>query len=213
MNLRVSLHAREQLGLTLIEMMVAILIFAIISVLAYQSFDGLLRARDRQISIQQENNELYRALAVLQQDLIHLRPRPYRDQFGDQHAAYQAPTPVYDVEFVRGGLPPVSGIEGGLQRVGYRVENDGRLSRNVWPVTDPNVNTNPMQQFLLSDVRDFEVEQLDSLNFWVPTWPPLNQNLPKDQLPRMIRITLSMDDGETITRMIPGVEYVEETES
>ena len=197
----------SQFGLTMIEILVALLVVSIVSVLGYQALDGVLRARDRQVDTQQELAAVQRALLLLEGDLLHLRARPVRDPFGDLLPAYRVPAGIDLVQLTRGGLPPAAGIAGGLQRVAYRIE-DGTLARSSWPVVDRIGTAGASAQPLLDGVRELRLEQLDPLNFWVPVWPPLNEAMNPDQLPRMIRLQLTLEDGRQFEKLLPGLDPV-----
>jgi hypothetical protein len=59
---------------------------------------------------------------------------------------------------------------------------------------------------LLTGVEEFVVEQLDGNNVFVNAWPPINENVRLNGLPKMIRLRLKFEDGDQLERLIPGVE-------
>ena len=198
---------RQQFGFTLIEVLVALVIFAVLSVLGYQGLAAILDYEQRSRTAYEEQMQLHRATAVLLQDFIHLRPRSTRDRLGGRNRAYQTTDPDYIVSFVRGGLPTVPGSSfGGMQRVAYSVSDDDELLRWVWPVLDSFTEIDPDSTVLINAVDSFEVYQLNAANEFEENWPPLNETLPDDVLPRMIRLEIILSEGITIERLIPGVE-------
>jgi general secretion pathway protein J len=198
---------RQQFGFTLIEVLVALVIFAVLSVLGYQGLAAILDYEQRSRTAYEEQMQLHRATAVLLQDFIHLRPRSTRDRLGGRNRAYQTTDPDYIVSFVRGGLPTVPGSSfGGMQRVAYSVSDDDELLRWVWPVLDSFTEIDPDSTVLINVVDSFEVYQLNAANEFEENWPPLNETLPDDVLPRMIRLEIILSEGITIERLIPGVE-------
>ena len=203
---------RRQLGFTLIEVLVALVIFAVLSVLGYQGLAAVLDYDQRSRTAYQEQMQLHRATAVLLQDFIHLRPRTTRDRLGGRNRAYQTNDPDYVVSFVRGGLPSIPGNSfGSMQRVAYSVSDENELLRWVWPVMDSFTEIEPEADVLMNSVVSFEVYQLNAANEFERDWPPLNETLPEEILPRMIRLEITMLDGYTVERLIPGVEYVPST--
>lgn len=200
-----SNQAAPQRGFTLIEILVALMAMAVLSVLAYSAFDGILQveARSKREFLQENRQQL--ALSILLNDLLHLRPRPARDTLGGIDGAYLAPQGEHVLVFTRGGLPHFRGMGGGLQRVGYRVA-DGRLLRTTWAVVDAAPATESRDQVLTTGVRRLEVAQLDSQARYVPNWPPANERLPADALPGMMRVTLTLNDGQQQTLLVPGPE-------
>jgi general secretion pathway protein J len=198
---------RQQFGFTLIEVLVALVIFAVLSVLGYQGLAAILDYEQRSRTAYEEQMQLHRATAVLLQDFIHLRPRSTRDRLGGRNRAYQTTDPDYIVSFVRGGLPTLPGSSfGGMQRVAYSVSDDDELLRWVWPVLDSFTEIDPDSTVLINVVDSFEVYQLNAANEFEENWPPLNETLPDDVLPRMIRLEIILSEGITIERLIPGVE-------
>jgi len=202
-------RVRHQIGFTLIEVLVALVIFAVLSVLGFQGLAAVLDYDQRSRTAYQEQIQLHRATAVLLQDFIHLRPRSTRDRLGGRNRAYQTTDPDYVVSFVRGGLPSIPGNSfGGMQRVAYSVSDEDELLRWVWPVLDSFTEVEVESTVLMNSVASFEVFQLNAANEFEENWPPLNESLSEEALPRMIRLEITMLDGFTVERLIPGVEYV-----
>ncbi len=185
---------RRASGFTLLELLIAISIFAMVSAMAYSGLNNVLRARDRL----EAEREFWRGLTLvflrMQDDFAQARPRTVRDQFGNGQPAFIGqPTDIRalgapSVEFTRGGVfvfdlpaeqddaklpdkqpPPRSDLE----RIAYRY-NDGVLYRWSWPVLDRAPTTVPVETVMLRDVEKFEVKFFNegftsNLNQWAPT--------------------------------------------
>lgn len=192
-------------GFTLVEILVALLIMSVLSVLAYQAFDGILQMEARSKEDFLEENRRSLATSIILNDFLHMRPRPVRDQLGGIRNAYLAPSGDYVVEFTRGGLPDFDTMRGGIQRLGYRVENS-QLIRTSWPTADAGATLEPLDQVLATGIREIRVEQFDGDSRFVPLWPPVNQNLTPDALPAMVRITLVTAAGDEQEILIPGLQ-------
>ena len=192
-------------GFTLVEILVALLIMAVLSVLAYNAFDGILLVEQRSKEEFLAENRRSLATSILLNDFLHLRPRPARDELGGIREAYRAPSGNYDVEFTRGGLPDFPAMQGGIQRVAYRVE-EGRLLRSTWQRVDSGPTPRVSDQVLADGIDDIRVEQLDSGGEFVPVWPPVNESLPVEAVPAMIRVTLRLKERGEISLLIPGPE-------
>jgi general secretion pathway protein J len=190
-------------GFTLIEIMVALIIMAVIMIMAYNAFDGVLRLESRSKEAFLAENRRSLAFSIMLNDFLHMRARPARDQLGGVRPAYLAPSGDYSVEFTRGGLPDVGTMAGGIQRVAYRVE-ENKLIRTTWQTVDIAASTETLDQVLATGVVDLEVSQLDQDRRYTGNWPPLNVDLNPDALPPMVRIVLTTQDGDDIDMLIPG---------
>ena len=190
-------------GFTLVEILVALLIMSVLSVLAYNAFDGILLVESRSKEEFLAENRRGLAVSIILNDLLHLRARPARDELGGVQNAYLAPSAEYQVLFTRGGLPDFPTMRGGIQRVAYRVE-DSRLIRTTWPRVDVGPTPEPLDQVLATGVTRLKVEQLDRQGEFIPVWPPINEHREAEALPSMIRITLRLDDNEEMVLLVPG---------
>lgn len=196
---------RRVLGFTLIEMLVALTVFSILSVMAYRALDGVLALDERSSNTLAADSAKHRAMAILLQDFLHIRPRVVRDERNDYQRAYEI-SEEYTVRFTRGGLPMLASILAGMQRVAYSLNDDKELLRWVWPELDGTSDLEPQSKVLLTGVEEFLVEQLDKNNSFVNAWPPINEATELHGLPKMIRLTIELTDGSKLERLIPGVE-------
>jgi general secretion pathway protein J len=192
-------------GFTLIEMLVALTVFSILSVLAYRALDAVLALDERSSNTLAANSAKHRAMAILLQDFLHIRPRVVRDERNDYQRAYEI-SEEYAVRFTRGGLPMLPSMPSGMQRIAFSVNDDKELLRWVWPQLDSTSDLEPKPQVLLMGVEEFMAEQLDNDNIFVNAWPPVNEEIELDGLPKMIRLTIEFEDGSQLERLIPGVE-------
>lgn len=158
-----SQAAKRSQGFSLVELMIALAIFALLVTLAYQAVNLLLDAGRRVETPQRELQELQRAMVVIERDLHQLallRPANTGNPFSAGQAAsnsIQQPeeTGVL-LAFTRGGNPDVAwqARDGGLrrstlQRVRY-VWEEGRLLRQTWNLVDHVETAEPVSQVLLA---------------------------------------------------------------
>lgn len=124
-------------GFTLIEMLVALFVFALLSSAALGlltiSADSENIAREKSAEI----SKLRRFSIILRQDMVQAAPRPARDVRGNQLPAFRAERDVL-AGFVRGGVQ-ILGDEGrvdsAVQRIEYRYA-DGVFSRFAYSHID-----------------------------------------------------------------------------
>ena len=188
-------------GFTLLELLVAIGIFAVISGIAYGSLTRLMEDRARLQAEQAFWSRLSLTFARMEEDFSQARERSVRDVIGFTQPAFRGqPTDTRalappNVEFTRGGVLTFSdGARSDLQRVAYRLV-DGTLQRLTWPVLDLGPQTTPAETPLLNDVEEFRVQ------FCLPpvcadlldVWPPQGTNAPPPELlPRGVKITMTL---------------------
>jgi general secretion pathway protein J len=149
----------QQRGFTLIEMLAAVAIFAVIGMVAYGSLDLLLKQRDDLQRHSDRFSQLQSAMMIIEQDIQQAVNRPVRSGYGEAQAAMELDSESREnghllLSLTRAGYPlPSPQQRSGLYRVAYRV-SDGDLQRLVWPVLDQAQDTRPTVYVLLHDVRD-----------------------------------------------------------
>lgn len=187
-------------GFTLIEVLVALAIFGILSVVAYQTLgqsltntEVLNQRMDRMQSIQ-------RTMRLLGRDLMQAAPRPVRDTLGGGFlpALRTDRGTEFALEVTRGGWPNPAGLpRGTLQRAAYRIE-DGELMRYHWQVLDPTLNDEAIATVLLDDVDSLLFRFLQVNDEWIEQWPP--QGAGQRTRPRAVEVVLTLVDQGEIRR-------------
>lgn len=203
---RTTSKGKNQSGFTLVEVIVAFVIFSIITVACFRAVTFILSYVERDQAFYQDQSRMQRAWNIVLQDMLHMRPRTERDRLGSVARAYQTDFDEYLLVLTRGGMPSITGTEGGIQRVAYSLDENGQFLRWTWPGMDLYDDTDAAPQVLMGGVRAVQFLQLNSSNEYEASWPPLNQQTTDDELPRMIKLSIEMEDGSGIERVIPGVE-------
>jgi len=191
-------------GFTLLELLVAIAIFALVSAIAYGSLNRLLQDRQHLDA----EHEFWRSLSLtftrMEDDFSQARERKVRDAIGFSQPAFRGQptdtraTGLPSVEFTRGGvLTFTSGARSDLQRIGYRLV-DGTLKRLVWPVLDQGPQTTPQEYPLLAHVEEFRVRFFAPAGVWLDQWPAEGI---ADVLPRGVEIKLTLTGRGEFTRL------------
>jgi general secretion pathway protein J len=195
-------------GFTLIELMVAILILAIMATMAYGAIQNSVNNREIIQANEKRLLEVQTAMRIMSQDFVQLVPRPVRQPVGDGWLpAIQGEaggTPL--VSFTRGGWANPAGIQRpGLQRVAYVLEN-GTLRREHWPVLDATLASEAIKRELVTKVRNFRIRYMDVGRQWREQWPVQGVSqgaMPGEDLSRPIavEVTLELEDWGTIMRV------------
>lgn len=126
-------RAERQSGFTLLEMLIAMMVFAIMSVIAYQGLRAVLDV-DQATRLQaQRLADLQVTLSVLERDLAQVVDVSVRDEFGDRLPPLRL-RPGADallLELVRAG----AGGDQRLRRTAWQITSRG-LERRMWSGVD-----------------------------------------------------------------------------
>ncbi|MBV9344329.1 MAG: type II secretion system minor pseudopilin GspJ [Gammaproteobacteria bacterium] len=203
---------RAARGFTLVELLVAVFIVAIVFAMGYGAINQAVQSREILRDEQTQLLGLQNAIRLLEQDFVQAAPRPVRQPVGDEPAQAAmigaAPGAQPVVAFTRNGWANPAGLQRpGLQRVAYRLEN-GTLRREYWNVLDPTLNSPLVHRDLLEHVKAFTVRYLDPNHQWLDQWPPLT-NCPTctneqalRQRPLAVEVTIDTADWGKIVRII-----------
>jgi general secretion pathway protein J len=201
-------------GFTLIEVMIALFISAIMFAIGYGAINQSLQDRDRLNVSQQRITEIQRGMRVVAQDFAQIVARPARDTegAGDLQAAVLATGSDNTlVTFSRAGWSNPAGVQRPAeQRVRYQFI-EGALVRHHWLSLDPALNSEPRERVLLTKVKSVEVRFLDPASrSWRTEWPlatttgpvgPLNIDDALRPRPLAIEFTVVLEDWGRIVRV------------
>lgn len=191
---------RRHGGFTLLELLVALSIFAIMAVMAYAGLQAVLRTREHTDEAAKRLNDLQTAFMFLQSDIEQSTGRSVRDVLGDPVPAMEGASgtqPFLQLTRAVGGRYP--GLERvGLQRVEYALV-DGRLVRRTWAVLDRAQDSRPLSANLLSGVHSVLVRFRSTS--WIDFWPPAGAENDLSRLPRAVEIQVNLDAGGYVRRL------------
>ena len=197
-------------GFTLLELLVALAVFAIMATAAYSGLRNVLFTR---AAVEEQNRRLAAVqLTVfrLEQDIQQAVLRGVRDEYGDPQPALRGGDLLDDALILtRAGWDnPLSQSRATLQRVAYRLR-EGRLWRLHWDVLDRGGLVAPRETLLIDQVQEFRARFLDQEGEWRNDWPPPADVVADDKPPnpnsppRAVEITLTLEDWGAITRLFP----------
>ena len=185
------------------ELLVAMVIFAIMSAIAYSGLQAILNTRAQTDITAAKLKDLQTAILFLKQDIEQTIERDVRDGYGtSQHALIGGTSGLYPLELTRAGNSNPLGIpRSNLKRIAYSLVNN-EFFRLSWKHLDRPQETMPTKFKLLDNVSSFEVRYLDQKQEWQSSWPPTSST---DQsspgLPVAIEITLTLEQWGEIKRL------------
>lgn len=178
-------------GFTLLELLIAIALFALLGVGTYRLLDSVLRVDEATRLQEQRLRELTRGMAAFERDLRQVLARPVRAPYGDSLAALLGEgRERQTLEFTRTGWRnPTDSPRSRLQRVRWEVR-DGYWERRYWPVLDQAQDSQPQVQQVLDGVSGWQVRYLDQDGNWQDSWPGGVDEQSLGTLPRAVELRL-----------------------
>lgn len=191
---------------TLIEVLVALAVFGVMSMLAYTALGSTLSNADYLTDRMDRLQSVQRTIRYLSTDLMQTMPRPVRTELGDSLSPALQTSLSSDVllEVTHGGWNNPAGLpRGTLQRVAYRIEDD-ELVRYHWTVLDRTFANEPIATVLLDEVEGLYFRYIQANGEVSEIWPPLAQ---QDGgalrlRPRAVEIVLTLADQGEIRRLL-----------
>lgn len=182
---------------TLIEILIALFIFAIIGVIAAMSLHGLLRTQRELKKSDNQIMQLQMAMVMMRRDIAQMMNRPIRDSNGNVEPAFLA-VGVNEIDFTCAGFD--------LQRVGYTLSGDD-LIRLTWNSLDHETLEKPEQKILLQHVRSLHWQFVTGQNVTTNTWPPAlgsNQQMENaSPLPKVVLLVMTLQNKQVVQGVFP----------
>ena len=199
------LQVKYNKGFTLLEVLISIAIFSIISLSSFTIFDSVLKGDETAKQRSERQNELQRAFLIIERDITQIARRTVRldgeapqeklilssnDSFASEEQA---------IAFVRHGWtnPGLLLPRSDMQAVAYRIVEE-KLERLHFNFVDSVVGEEPKVRALIGEVTELLFEYYDGKE-WQKAWA-------KDSLPLAIAIEIETKDYGLIRRqfLVPG---------
>ena len=192
----------KQMGFTLIELMIAITILAIIASMAYSGLNSVLKSHEILTTQQNSFNQLNQIMTQLQREIQAIVPRPVHDKYNEMIPALKLETAnTISFSFTRSGIAnPLELPKSSLQRIDYFF-NGKTLKKQTWLTIDRNNSADYREEIISSDLKTFKIEVMGFNGMWYQQWP-LNKKDSLDILPKAIRFSFSTPIAENMTRIV-----------
>jgi len=194
---------RKERAFTLVELLVALAIFALISAFAYR---GLAVLMDSRAHLERDSRK-WRDLALFvgrfERDVQAALDRPAVGPSGTTQAPISSlidaggATTATGLAVTRSGASLYANALAGPQRVGYRLA-EGRVERLAWTAVDAAPRAPVTATPVLEEVRALAFRFLDRNLEWRRDWA-----LPATQgMPLAVELTVEMAGGEKVVRIV-----------
>jgi len=193
----------REAGLTLIELIVAVALLALITSMAYRGLDSLSRSNARNLAESDHWQGVALLFERLASDVAQPARRPVRA--GADNAA---PLPEWwgrppgeamgsdstaaQLEFTRKSPQGRDEV-----RLGYRL-NDDKVELLLWPTLDRAAGSRPEVYVLLEGVGSLRFRHMDSSGAWQDIWPVAGA---AGGLPRALGVEITLKDGVRLQRL------------
>lgn len=158
-------------GFTLMEVLIAVTITAVIGLGVWQVLGNVVSSRDRVNEVADQFDSIQRTMLLLERDITQIVNRPGRDIYGDFKPALTSREDDFALMLTRQGWRnPLGTRRSTLQRVAWEYTGD-ELRRRYWVSVDQGQEDNSQDVVVLSDVTDFVVRFLDDQRNWRDNWP------------------------------------------
>jgi general secretion pathway protein J len=189
-------------GFTLVELLVALAIFAVLAAFAYRGLDSMLQSR---AALEVESRK-WRDVALfvgrIERDLGAVLPRKALGASGTPLASVsseiESPAQRAGLALTRSGSPLQENALAAPQRVAYRLR-EGRVERLAWASVDASPRDEPQPVAVLGNVAALAFRFLDPKGEWRSAW-----GLPgaTELMPAAVEVAVTLASGETIVRLV-----------
>ncbi|MEW6766158.1 MAG: type II secretion system minor pseudopilin GspJ [Pseudomonadota bacterium] len=192
-------------GFTLLELLVAIAVFAFLAAMAYGGLSAMMRTAEGTGAAREGLAQLQRGLRVLDEDMRYVINRGARDGLGTPQPAFASGSDGQTLlEFTRTSRPREGLQPAPLERVRYWLDGT-TLVRQSWSPPDAARLEPDTVLTLWRDVESIRLDFIDASLQSRPVWPPPNVNIPG--LPRAVDLRLRLKASEEFRRLMVLPEF------
>lgn len=198
-----SLAKQSQQGFTLIEVLVAIGVFAFLAVVTNALLNTVINTSRFTNERSAEFEKLQRGMLVIERDFMQMQARVPRIQGANNELVitggeFELESDAFGVGFVRGGWqnPQLRLRRSHLQNVAYRLQ-ENKLERLHTNYVDTIIGEEPKVRVILEGVSDFRVEVANDLKSELE-W---SDTIAGSELPKAIAIIIDTENFGEIRRV------------
>lgn len=193
-------------GFTLIEVIVALSIFAVLSIIGYKGISSLIQTKERVEVEDAKWQQMILFFDRFELDVKQSVNRPIRTREDTVEPAWLG-RPSFSGEdgaqlvFSRFGDPEQLGFLMDTRRVGYRL-HDGAIELLIWPSLDVAPSSKPEVFKVLTHVAQISFSYLSADGRWLNVWPEATVTTQqKSFAPSAVQLIIKLETGEMVTRV------------
>lgn len=184
-------------GFTLVELLVAIAIFAVLSALGWRVFDYLIKVKDRNAIHEENLGQLQEAFLQIQRDALQIVPLT-ANVAGEIQPALILNN--QNLTFSKAGVtdPLKQGLSP-FERIEYQYNaQDKKIYRLKYPNLNVSQSAQPLSSVLLSDVEQYQIQILNpnELTQWPENITESENNQTAKLLPKGFIVKFKLRDVE-----------------
>ncbi|MDB5887997.1 MAG: hypothetical protein JWM03_869 [Rhodocyclales bacterium] len=187
-------------GLTLIELLVALVVMAVLGIMSWRGIDSALNSREHIVEVSQRWQKLSRGFSLIEHNFLQIAER---DVSTSTPALASNGLPGFQLQKLPDGQQRLiywrmDSVQG-ARLAGFRLDGDKlMLLRWTHNMPVPAAQDNISAEKLIEGVRNVRWEAMASNGQWTDTWPPQAQ---AGGLPIGLRLDMDIDDVGHIQRL------------
>lgn len=180
-------------GFTLIEVLIALAIFAILSTLTAVSMSNAFKTRTRVNAQMNRLAEIDLSISHLQRDINQITNRAVREKIINLKPAFIGQT--YYMEFTRSGYINPKAVEkrSTLKRIALLCDKN-KLIRRAFVGLDASKTNTFEDKTLLTNLRHCEFQYLSPSGQWYDQWINISNNPKASILPKAVQVLFTLND-------------------
>ena len=208
------MRVKQQTGFTLLELLISMSIFSILSFMAYSGLQSIITTKSHTEQVSQRLVQLQQAFMFIGRDIEQTISRSVRDGYGDVKPAMQGGSFGREIlTLTRAGYTnPLQVTRSQMQRVAYRVEDD-KLIRLSWRMLDQDFDQEPEKRELLDKVERVDIRYFDQNAQPQEQWPGgLDEEKDRTAISRAVEFKITLEDMGEIRRLYslsPGESFLD----
>lgn len=185
-----------QQGFTLLELVVAVAVFALVAVMAQAGLSAVVRSAEANRAASEQTREIDLLLLRIDREMAQVLARPVRGAYGDTRAAVQGDTDRVEytsLSFFEGAR--VAPVRRGLELRGKELI--------IWEQSrlDAGPGTQRRETVLADQVQRLRISYLEGTESF-DRWPPRRSNRGPKILPTAVELQLELAGFGAIERVI-----------